>query len=62
MAEPFGSPRVFSRGVLYDSERLPGLVAERESGPVGLLQYHVDHDQWQVVVLVGVARRQGVGG
>lgn len=61
VSEHFGSVEVVSRGVVHDSGRLPGLVAERDSGPAGLLQYRVDRDQWEIVLLISIDRRQGVG-
>lgn len=60
-SEHFGSPRVVSRGVLHESASLPGLIAERDGDPVGLLQYSIARDECEVVVLIAVVRRQGVG-
>ncbi len=57
----FGSSRVASRGVLHDALSLPGLVAEEDSQPLGLLLYRLDHDECEVVVLMSVLRRQGIG-
>jgi GNAT superfamily N-acetyltransferase len=57
----FGSPRVVSRGVLHDVLALPGLVVERDAIPLGLLLYHMHRDQCEVVVLIAVVRRAGVG-
>lgn len=61
VSEHFSSARVVSRGVLHEVASLPGLVAERAGSRVGLLQYSVDADQCEVVVLIAAARRQGVG-
>jgi GNAT superfamily N-acetyltransferase len=61
VAEHFGSPRVVSRGVLHDARALSGLVAEVDSKPVGLLQYRRDGSQWEIVVLISLIRRQGIG-
>jgi GNAT superfamily N-acetyltransferase len=57
----FASPRLVSRGVLHDSRSLPGLIAERDGMPVGILQYHVAGEQCEVVVLIAVHSRRGVG-
>lgn len=57
----FGSPEVVSRGVLHDARKLPGLVAEVESEPVGLLQYRWKGTQGEIVVLVSMLVRQGIG-
>jgi GNAT superfamily N-acetyltransferase len=56
------SHRVVSRGVLHDTRTLPGLIAESAGVPVGLLHYRVAEEQFEVVVLAVVRRREGVGG
>jgi GNAT superfamily N-acetyltransferase len=61
MTEHFGSPEVVSRGVLHDARVLPGFVAVIESEPAGLLQYRMDENQCEVVVLISLIRRQGIG-
>jgi GNAT superfamily N-acetyltransferase len=55
------SARVVSRGVLHDTVTLPGLIAESDGVPVGLLHYRVAGEELEVVVLVAARRRQGVG-
>ena len=55
------SSRVVSRGVLHDTLTLPGLIAESEDVPLGLLHYRVTGEDLEVVVLIAVRRRQGVG-
>jgi RimJ/RimL family protein N-acetyltransferase len=59
--EHFGSSRVVSRGVLHETSVLPGFVAEEDSTPIGLVQYRVEHGQAEIVVLISVRRRAGVG-
>lgn len=59
--EHFGSPQVVSRGVVHDTSSLSGLIAEDETGRIGLLQFRIDSRGFEVVVLVAVRRRQGVG-
>jgi GNAT superfamily N-acetyltransferase len=61
VAKYFGSPEVVSRGVLHHSRGLTGFVAEIESGPAGLLQYRMDNHQCEVVVLISLIQRQGIG-
>ena len=56
------SPRVVSRGVLHDTRTLPGLIAESDGVPIGLLHYRVVEEQFEVVVLAAIRRREGVGG
>lgn len=61
VAERFASTWIVSRGVLHDTRGLPGLIAEREGLPVGLLQYRVVGEEFEVVVLLAVLPREGVG-
>jgi GNAT superfamily N-acetyltransferase len=61
MSRHFGSSRVVSRGVLHDALSLPGLVAEEDSRPSGVLLYRLDQDQCEVVVLISLLPRQGIG-
>ncbi|GAF73908.1 unnamed protein product [marine sediment metagenome] len=57
----FGSLRVVSRGVLHETNLLPGLIAEDATIPIGLLQYRMEMSQCEVVVLIAVRKREGVG-
>ena len=57
----FGSSRVVSRGVLHETRLLPGLVAEDADIPIGLLQYRIEKSQCEVVVLIAVRKREGIG-
>ncbi len=57
----FGSSRVVSRGVLHETNLLPGLIAEDATIPIGLLQYRIEKSQCEVVVLIAVRKREGVG-
>lgn len=59
--EHFGSSRIVTRGVLHETHALPGLVAEGDGIPVGLLQYRIEDGSAEIVVLIAVARRRGVG-
>ena len=61
VSKHFGSSRVVSRGVLHETNLLPGLVAEDATTPIGLLQYRIKKSQCEVVVLIAVRRRKGVG-
>jgi N-acetylglutamate synthase-like GNAT family acetyltransferase len=57
----FGSPRVVSRQVLHDVRELPGLIAELSGKREGLLQYDIQRDQCEIVVLIAVLQRHGIG-
>jgi GNAT superfamily N-acetyltransferase len=61
VSDRFASSRIVSRGVVHDARALPGLIAESEGSPVGLLQYRVVGEQFEVVVLVADRPRRGIG-
>ena len=61
ISSSFGSSRVVSRGILHEASLLPGLIAEDATIPIGLLQYRIEKSQCEVVVLIVVRKREGVG-
>jgi GNAT superfamily N-acetyltransferase len=61
VSDHFGSPEVVSRGVLHDTRVLPGFVAVVNSRLAGLIQYRMDDNQCEVVVLISVIPRRGIG-
>jgi len=61
VSEHFASPRLVSRGVLYEAGELPGLVAEQDERRVGLLLHRIEGDRCEVVALIAVCPRQGIG-
>ena len=52
---------VVSRGRLHRADCLPGLVAECDGRPVGLLTYRISGDELEVVTLQAFEQRSGVG-
>ena len=57
----WGSTVVVSRGRSHDARHLPGLVAEHEGRPAGLLTYRIDEGEMEIVTLQALERRAGVG-
>jgi GNAT superfamily N-acetyltransferase len=57
----FGSPLVVSRGMLHDTSRLPGMVALTDGTESGLLQYRTEGEEFEVVILIALQRRRGIG-
>jgi ribosomal protein S18 acetylase RimI-like enzyme len=49
------------RGELVDVLALPGLVAESEARPVGLLTYRLEDDRCEIEALVATTRGSGIG-
>ena len=61
IASEWGSPLLVSRGRLHQAEHLPGLVAERDARPAGLLTYRICGDELEVVSIQAFEKRCGVG-
>lgn len=61
MRDQWGGAVVVSRGRLHHTDRLPGLVAERGGRAVGLLTYHIDGGECEIVTLNAVEPRIGAG-
>jgi ribosomal protein S18 acetylase RimI-like enzyme len=59
MDNHFGGALQARRGELHDE--LPGLVAERDARPVGILTYRIDGDECELAVLLALERGQGTG-
>ncbi len=57
----FGSLEMVSRGVLHDTDSLPGLIAEQRAERVGLLRYRVSNSDCEVVVLIALRLGCGIG-
>lgn len=57
----WGEDRVISRGKIYQPSALPGFVAESGGQLVGLLTYHLDGDECEIVTINAIQPFQGVG-
>lgn len=61
VSEHFASPQIVSRGVLHDTQILPGLIAELAGERLGLLHYALSGAQMEIIVLLNSSARRGVG-
>lgn len=61
ISEHFGSPRVVSHGKLHNVIQLPGLVAIHAENPIGLLHYHIESGQCEVVTIISLFPKHGIG-
>jgi ribosomal protein S18 acetylase RimI-like enzyme len=61
LTEHFASTEIFSRGRMFDALVLPGFVADRGSEPVGLAVCRFEEDECELLCLVAVEPRGGVG-
>lgn len=55
------STTIFSRGVRFEADTLPGLVASVGGEPVGHLTFHSDKQGLEVITLASTSGSQGVG-
>ena len=61
VCEFWGSNLVVTRGKSHDVDELPGLAAVQEGKPVGVLHYACDDESCEVVSLISLQKRQGIG-
>lgn len=61
LVEAWGATQVVSRGALHDLTQHPGLVAQREGAPVGLLVYRIELAECEVMSLTSGPAGQGIG-
>ena len=57
----WGSRRIVTRGVVYDTSSLPGYIAEMEGQPVGLITYRWEDDAGEVISIDAVIEGVGIG-
>lgn len=57
----WGSPRMVSRGKLWDMTELPGFLAESDGRPVGLLTYQIEGDTCELASLNALTPGKGIG-
>ncbi len=61
VAQHFCSTEIVSRGVLHDTRALPGLVIEDAKARLGFVQYSIVGTRCEVVAIVIMQPRQGLG-
>jgi len=61
LRERWGSIAVVSRGQVYYGDRLPGFIARKADTPVGLITYHIDGDQCEIVTIDSLTPGIGIG-
>lgn len=57
----WGSEKIVTRNQIHLAEKLPGWLAIREGAPAGLVLYHIDCQECEIVLLESLASRLGVG-
>jgi len=61
LTDYWSSPQIISRGCLHQADALPGFIALMGDEPKGLLTYHIDDDECEVVTLHALIENIGIG-
>ena len=61
ITENWGAPIVVTKGKVHSSNQLPGFIAYINGQLAGLLTYHIENQECEVVSLDSVIENQGIG-
>lgn len=57
----WGAPGIVTRGKLHETARLSGFVAIENNEPTGLITFHVEGNECEIVSLNSLKEKRGVG-
>lgn len=60
LTDQWGSSRIVTRGVVHQAECLPGFVSELDGQKVGLITYHIQGDECEIVSLNSFSEQIGI--
>lgn len=60
VSERWGSPMSVSRGKMFDTTDLPGFICKGENGILGLLTYHIESPDCEIVTLNSLDTNRGL--
>lgn len=61
LVQYWGSTVQITKGKKYQADDLPGLVAQRDGSEVGLLTYHIENNECEVITHNSMAGHGGIG-
>lgn len=61
LADLWGSDIVVSRGKVYRTPDLPGFIARVDGQIKGLVTYHIEHNECEIVTLDSMLENHGIG-
>jgi RimJ/RimL family protein N-acetyltransferase len=61
LTEHWGSPRIVTRGRVHHADELPGFITEVDRQLLGLVTYHTENDQCEIVSLNSLREGAGIG-
>ena len=61
LEERWAGPTVVSRGRFHRADELPGLIAEKDGKPAGLITYRIDANECEIVTFNSLEENTGIG-
>jgi len=61
LLDNWASNIVVTKGMTYEADKLPGIIAEADDLRVGLLTYQIAHDDLEIITMNAIERGKGVG-
>ena len=61
VAARWGAEKLVTRGKVHHASQLPGFICKQDNRIIGLLTYHIENDQCEIVTLDSIANQQGLG-
>lgn len=61
LTDAWASTRVVSRGIMYQADELPGIIAIRGEEKIGLLTFNIVDSAFEIVTLNILRKREGIG-
>lgn len=61
ITENWGSPRSVSKGKVYEVRKLPGFICKENDRIVGLITYHIENRECEIVTLDSKINNKGLG-
>jgi GNAT superfamily N-acetyltransferase len=61
LTREWGSPRIVTRGQVYQGDDLPGYIAIRNEFPAGLITYKITGDSCEILTLNSLVEKSGIG-
>lgn len=57
----WGPPGIVTRGRLHDATNLSGFVAIENDTPIGLITFHIENNEWEIISLNSLKEKRGIG-
>lgn len=61
ITENWGSPFSISKGKMHDAVNLPGFICKQDGKVAGLITYHIENDECEIVTLDSKINNKGLG-